>query len=90
MYIIVILLAYDDPVLRSGLSSMNIYYQYMDTVEQLPENLRRWPNIGLLLAHRLRRWPNSNPKLGQRLMFAGSPWRSTVTRHTLRDRCLIL
>ena len=69
LYIIVILLAYDDPVLRSGLSSMNIYYQYMDTVEQLLENLRRWPNIGLLLAHRLRRWPSSNPMLCQRLMF---------------------
>ena len=34
-------------------------------------NMRRWTNVGLLLAHRLRRWPNSKPMLGQRLMFAG-------------------
>ena len=36
-----------------------------------PANMRRWPNFGLLLAHRLRRWSNSKPTLGQRLMFAG-------------------
>ena len=35
-------------------------------------NMRRWPNVGLLLAHRLRRWPTSKPTLGQRLMFAGN------------------
>ena len=34
-------------------------------------NMRRWPNVGLLLAYRLRRWPNRKPTLGQRLMFAG-------------------
>ena len=33
--------------------------------------MRRWPNVGLLLAHRLRRWPNSKPALDQRLVFAG-------------------
>ena len=33
--------------------------------------MRRWPNIGLLSAHRLRRWPNSKSALGQRLMSAG-------------------
>ena len=38
---------------------------------QYPANMRRWLNVGLLLAHRLRRWPNSKPTLGQRLMFAG-------------------
>ena len=31
----------------------------------------RWPNVGVLLAHRLRRWVNSKPTLTQRLMFAG-------------------
>ena len=36
-----------------------------------PANMRRWPNIGLLLAHRLRSWPNSKSALSQRLMFAG-------------------
>ena len=36
-----------------------------------PANMRRYPNVGLLLAHRLRRWPNSKPTLGQRLMFGG-------------------
>ena len=35
------------------------------------ENMRRWPNVALLLAHRLRRWPNSKPALDQRIMFAG-------------------
>ena len=34
-------------------------------------NMTRWPNIGLLLAHRLRSWPNSKSALSQRLMFAG-------------------
>ena len=33
--------------------------------------MRRWANVGLLLAHRLRRWPNSKPTLAQRLTFAG-------------------
>ena len=37
-----------------------------------PANMRRWPNVGLPLAHRLRRLPNSKPTLGQRLMFAGN------------------
>ena len=36
-----------------------------------PSNMRRWSNVGLLLAHRLRRLPNSKPTLDQRLMFAG-------------------
>ena len=34
--------------------------------------MRRWPNAGLLFAHRLRRWSNTKPMLGQCLMFAGS------------------
>ena len=43
-----------------------------------PANTRRWPNVGLILAHRLRRWPNINPTLGQRLVFAGKrSWVST-------------
>ena len=37
----------------------------------IPANMRRWPNIGLLLTHSLRRWPNSKPPLGQRLTFDG-------------------
>ena len=35
------------------------------------ENMRRWPNVGLLLKQRRRQWANSKPMLGQRLMFAG-------------------
>ena len=35
-----------------------------------PTSMRRWPTVGLLLAHRLRHWPNSKPTLGQRLVFA--------------------
>ena len=36
-----------------------------------PANMTRWPNVGLLLAHRLRSWFNSKPASSQRLMFAG-------------------
>ena len=32
-------------------------------------NTRRWPNVGLLLAHRLRRWANVSPVLGYRVVF---------------------
>ena len=32
-------------------------------------NTRRWPNAGLLLAHRLRRWANISPVLGYRVVF---------------------
>ena len=32
-------------------------------------NMRRWPNVGLMLAHRLRRRPSINSRLGQSLMF---------------------
>ena len=34
-------------------------------------NTKRWPNVGLMLAHRLRRWPNLSPTLGQRVVLAG-------------------
>ena len=34
-------------------------------------NIRRWPNVGLLFAHRLRSWPNGKPTMGQRVVFAG-------------------
>ena len=37
-----------------------------------PANMRRWPNVGLLLVQRRRRWANSKPTLGQRLIFAGT------------------
>ena len=38
-------------------------------------NMRRWPNVGLLLAHHLRRWPNSKPTMGRRPMSAAwSMW----------------
>ena len=36
-----------------------------------PVNMGRWPDAGLMLAHRLRRWPNINPALGERLVFGG-------------------
>ena len=32
-------------------------------------NTRRWPNVGLLLAHRLRRWASISPVLGYRVVF---------------------
>ena len=37
----------------------------------LPDNTRRWPNVGLLLGHRLRRWRNIKPALGQHRVFTG-------------------
>ena len=37
----------------------------------VPADTTRWPNAGLMLAHRLRRWANINPALGQRVVFAG-------------------
>ena len=33
--------------------------------------MRRWANVGLMLAQRHRRWANSQPTLAQRHMFAG-------------------
>ena len=47
--------------------------------------MRRWPNVGLLLAHRLRRWPNSKPTLGQRLMLAGITYFAKLFGITLQD-----
>ena len=32
-------------------------------------NTRRWPNVGLLLAHRLWRWANISPVLGYCVVF---------------------
>ena len=29
--------------------------------DYIPENTRRLPNVGLMLAHRLQRWPNIRP-----------------------------
>ena len=40
----------------------------------IPANMRRWPNVGSLLAHRPRRWSNSKSTMAQRLMFAGLGW----------------
>ena len=36
-------------------------------------NIKRCPNVGLLLGHRLRRWPYTKPTLGQRFIFAVHP-----------------
>ena len=33
--------------------------------------MRRWPNGGLLLAHRLRRWPTSEPMLANASSLQG-------------------
>ena len=37
-----------------------------------PANTTRWPNAGLMLAHRLRRSANISPALGQHVVFAES------------------
>ena len=52
-----------------------VYSAVHDTVRA---NMRHWPNVDLLLAHRLRRWPNSKPTLGQRLMFAGVQYKEPL------------
>ena len=39
---------------------------------QSTANMRRCPNVGLLLGQRRRRWANSKSTSGQRLMFAGN------------------
>ena len=36
-----------------------------------PANTRRWPNVGIKLAHRLRCCPNISPTLDQRPVLAG-------------------
>ena len=41
------------------------------STDTIPANTTRWPNAGLMLAHRLRRWASINPALGQCLVFAG-------------------
>ena len=62
----------------------------------IPANMRRWPNVGLPLAHRLRRWLNSKPTLGQRLMFAGIPdtctgaGKTQTTRATLQQIIILI
>ena len=43
-----------------------------------PANMRRWPNVGLLLGQRRRRWANSKPTLGQRRMSAGFSLKRSV------------
>ena len=50
-----------------------------------PANTRRWPNAGLLLAHRLRRWTNNSPALGQRIVFAGDPRAPAQRPHELSN-----
>ena len=38
---------------------------------KFPANMRRWTNVGLMLAQRLRRWPNIKPTLVQRPILLG-------------------
>ena len=58
----------------------HIYYHDHITYDNSPcpvkyhnisANMRRWPDVGLLLGQRRRRWANSKPTLGQRLTLAG-------------------
>ena len=49
-----------------------------------PVHTRRWPNVGLMFAHRLRRWPNINLTLGQRFVFAGTLYSVTVLHTATR------
>ena len=49
-------------------------------------NMRRWPNVGLLLGQRRRRWANSKTKLDQRLMFAGGRLYKCDYNHDIAHR----
>ena len=57
--------------LSSYLSGRQFSWLFTFWVWLYAANMRRYPNVGLLLAHRPRRWPNSKPTLGQHLIFAG-------------------
>ena len=50
-----------------------------------PANMRRWPNVGLLLGQRRRRGTNSKPTLSQRLMFAGVDLLSLIRGNQLNS-----
>ena len=70
LLVIVYEICNDTVFIHSSIISSNMALEGPDIVFY-PANMRRWPNIGLLLAHRLRSWPNSKSALSQRLMFAG-------------------
>ena len=40
--------------------------------------MRRLPNVDLLLGQRHTQWANGKPRMGQRLMFVGSPSRGRI------------
>ena len=52
-------------------------------------NTRRWPNVGLLLAHRLWRWANTSPVLGYRVAECG-PASQTAGQHKPRPNVAAL
>ena len=52
----------------------------------VPENWRRWSDVGLVFGQRIRRWSNTKPTSGQRLVFfLGAPskkwWPALNQRH---------
>ena len=49
----------------------NPFYNNPLSANHYSGNMRRRPNVGLLLGQRRRRWGNSKPTLCQRLVFAG-------------------
>ena len=51
---------------HSSIISSNMALECPDIVFY-PANMRRWLNVGLLLAHRLRSWPNSKPALSHNI-----------------------
>ena len=51
-----------------------------------PANIRRWPNVGLLLGHRIRRWSNSKPT--SHVCFAGYN-KADLWKHPLLDHIQI-
>ena len=57
------------------LCTISSYAQFVSVSSLLlcrRSNTRRWPNAGLLLAHRLRSWPSIKQALVQRFVFAVS------------------
>ena len=47
------------------------YFDFTPTqiMQLYSENMRRWSNVGFMLAQRLRRWPNIKPTMVKRVVF---------------------
>ena len=60
----------------------------MNPVTLYPANMRRWPNVGLRLAHRLRRWANRKPTLAHIPCLLDSDYTVDTRRRNCVDTVL--